>query len=588
MSATRLQHAALRSPYGFAIIATSSGIAGLVFVLIQLWLTGIFGRLGDVAITLYGITAAYAVAASVLGALRTSRMQKQNLSWFRDARMPTAIEAHRVLRMPIDMSLLAGSIWLPGVILEAGLFATLAPGRDLAVAASLVTMGGLTAGGFTYLITDRMLRPVIPQVTQVVRPSGQFGSSVLARVAITWALATGLPLASLIVVLADTGSTPHDRIRGALYIAAVGLISGSVATGALARAVALPLYGLRQALRRIERGDLDVTVPIRTTSEIGLLEGSVNDMTQSLRERARLRDLFGRHVGANVAQRALEQGMDLTGDMREVTALFVDVVGSTALAHRLEPRDFVDKLNRLLTIVVDATVINGGLVNKFEGDAALCIFGAPIELDDDGTSALRAARRIRDEVFAAGEFDIGVGVARGLVFAGDIGSDTRLEYTVIGDPVNEAARLTEAAKDVAQRILVSQAVIEAATSNERDLWTPHGILRLRGREDETKSWTDNRGSPASQRASRAASSAASETGLSQTNPRQTYAADLPATSGRSTSSGDDPAVPATTTAPPGADERATVSKSESPAASSATDTATCIGPNSEASATASQ
>ncbi|WP_425296689.1 adenylate/guanylate cyclase domain-containing protein [Nocardia abscessus] len=192
-----------------------------------------------------------------------------------------------------------------------------------------------------------------------------------------------------------------------------------------------------------------------------------------------------------MAERALARGADLTGDVREVSALFVDVTGSVELSTGLPPQEFVAKLNRLLSIVVAATEENNGLVNKFEGDAALCVFGAPIALRDNATPALRAARRIRDEVIATGELDIGIGVARGPVFAGDVGSDTRLEFTVIGDAVNEAARLTAAAKDVPRRILVSQAVIDAAADHESAKWTFYDTIVLRGMKEPTACWTDS-------------------------------------------------------------------------------------------------
>src|ERR687890_190269 len=107
----------------------------------------------------------------------------------------------------------------------------------------------------------------------------------------------------------------------------------------------------------------------------------------------------------------------------------------------------VGLLNRFFEVVVDAIEEGGGLVNKFEGDAALCVFGAPTEHPDPAGAALAAARRICDAVRTAGEVDVGVGVACGRVWAGQVGAASRLEYTVIGDPVNEAARLTELAKD---------------------------------------------------------------------------------------------------------------------------------------------
>lgn len=491
----RLRLWAAASPVGFAAMTGICGFGGFSVVLTQLWLTGVLGRLGDKTAEIIVVTCCYLVIATVVGTAVTMRMQHRNLGWLTRGERPTPADGTRVLSLPWRVAMVCGGVWIPGIALEAVLFATLAPGRDMIAAVLLVTLGALASTGFTYLVTDRLLRPTVPLVADVVGTAAHPTSTVFARVTVTWLLASGVPLGTTILVLTDASSHPDNRIRAAVYAAVASLLTGAAATVALARAVASPLRALRAAVHRITAGDLDVEVPIDSTSEIGLLEASVNDMTERLRERERLRELFGRHVGTNVAERALAGGADLTGDLREATALFVDVVGSTEMAHRLDPQEFVDKLNRLLTIVVDATTANGGLVNKFEGDAALCIFGAPIELDDDAGSALRAARRIRDSVLASGEFDIGVGVARGTVFAGDIGSATRQEYTVIGDPVNEAARLTEAAKSVRQRILVSQSVIDAAESRERDLWTPHGSLRLRGRDGDTKSWTDNRGGP---------------------------------------------------------------------------------------------
>ena len=115
---------------------------------------------------------------------------------------------------------------------------------------------------------------------------------------------------------------------------------------------------------------------------------------------------------------------------------------------------------------------HGGLVNKFEGDAALCIFGAPLALEDPAANALRAARemaqRLKDEV---PDLDAGIGVSQGLVIAGNIGATQRLEYTVIGDPVNEAARLTEQAKEHPGRVVASQRIVDRAESGERDRWT---------------------------------------------------------------------------------------------------------------------
>jgi class 3 adenylate cyclase len=222
--------------------------------------------------------------------------------------------------------------------------------------------------------------------------------------------------------------------------------------------------------------------------EIGLLQEGVNSMAAGLAERERLRDLFGRHVGTTVAQQALESGVSLGGELRTVAALFVDIAGSTSLVRRTGPEEMVGLLNRFFAIVVATVEADGGLVNKFEGDAALCVFGAPTDHPDPAGAALRSARRICDAVRAAGEVDVGVGVACGPAWAGQVGTASRLEYTVIGDPVNEAARLTELAKQQPGRAVASEATVQAAPPDERRHWARDADVELRGRGEPTRTW----------------------------------------------------------------------------------------------------
>jgi class 3 adenylate cyclase len=180
--------------------------------------------------------------------------------------------------------------------------------------------------------------------------------------------------------------------------------------------------------------------------------------------------------------------VSLGGEERIVAALFVDIAGSTSLVRRTGPEEMVGLLNRFFSIVVEAIEDAGGLVNKFEGDAALCVFGAPTDHDDPAGAALQAARRICDAVRAAGEVDVGVGVACGRVWAGQVGAASRLEYTVIGDPVNEAARLTELAKEHPGRAVASESTVLAAPPEERAHWVRDADVVLRGRGEPTATW----------------------------------------------------------------------------------------------------
>src|SRR5205085_5469 len=159
--------------------------------------------------------------------------------------------------------------------------------------------------------------------------------------------------------------------------------------------------------------------------------------------------MFGRQVGKDVAEAAAAGQVQLGGETRVVSVLFIDLIGSTAYATQRSPQEVVDTLNRFLAVVVEEVHEQDGFINKFIGDAALAIFGAPVEHPGHPAAALRAARaiaaRLRTEV---SEIDAGIGVGTGEAVAGNIGEESRFEYTVIGDSVNAASRLCDLAKMV--------------------------------------------------------------------------------------------------------------------------------------------
>ena len=205
-----------------------------------------------------------------------------------------------------------------------------------------------------------------------------------------------------------------------------------------------------------------------------------------MREREHLRDIFGRHVGREVAANAALRDVELGGETRVVSVLFVDLVGSTTLATERGPAEVVELLNRFFGVVVEEVDRGHGLVNKFIGDAALAVFGAPNDLPDHADRALVAARtlarRLAEEV---PDLSAGIGVSTGEAVAGNVGDESRFEYTVIGDAVNAAARLTELAKDVEGRVLASWDSVEAAGEDEARHWQRHDSVTLRGRSSET-------------------------------------------------------------------------------------------------------
>jgi adenylate cyclase len=210
-------------------------------------------------------------------------------------------------------------------------------------------------------------------------------------------------------------------------------------------------------------------------------------MLTGLRERDRVRDLFGRHVGEEVARSALGRGLELGGEVRDAAVLFVDLIGSTAFVAEHDPKETVETLNRFFGIVVDVVSVHGGWVNKFEGDAALCVFGAPTEHPQAAAAALAAARELRRRLGRELKvLDAAIGLSAGKVVAGNVGTAERYEYTVIGDAVNEAARLTDLAKRNPGRLLASEEIILRAGEREVDRWQLGEQYLLRGRSRATR------------------------------------------------------------------------------------------------------
>jgi adenylate cyclase len=237
----------------------------------------------------------------------------------------------------------------------------------------------------------------------------------------------------------------------------------------------------------VEAGDFVEEVPVFDGSELGLLQAGFNQMEAGLRERERMRDVFGRQVGEEVARKALERGVELGGEELEVAALFVDLTGSTRIAAEHPPAEVVELLNRFFGVVVDVVERRGGMVNKFEGDAALAVFGAPVPREDAAACALAAARDMARRLpEAAPDLEAGIGVSYGTVVAGNIGAERRFEYTVIGDSVNEASRLCDLAKERGCTVLASERAVRAASEDERSHWRLGDEVELRGRAEPTR------------------------------------------------------------------------------------------------------
>jgi adenylate cyclase len=426
-----------------------------------------------------------------VGVVLTRRMQRDS-AWAAEGRPPRPDEVDTVLRLPQTLLRLPGVVWA----LAAGTFGLLQIRYDVGWVIVLrvtsgILLGGLITSTLTYLLTERALRPVAALVLSYGVLDRPRAPGILPRVVVSWLLSSALPLVS--VGLSQLFRTEAERrhLAGPIwFLVVVGVVTGAIAMVVAAKSVSEPISDVRAALREVQRGRLEVSVPVKDASEVGLLQTGFNDMVAGLRERRRLQDIFGRHVGEEVARQALERGVELGGETRDVSVLFADVIGSTAMAQRRPADELVRALNEFFAAVVATAREEGGWVNKFDGDGALCVFGAPGDLPDHRSAALRAARRLRSRLAALPPdlgIDAGIGVSSGPVTAGNVGAEERFEYTVIGDPVNEAARLTEAAKTAQERVLASSPTVAGAGA-EAERWREAGTATLRGRAAPTTCW----------------------------------------------------------------------------------------------------
>ncbi len=303
-----------------------------------------------------------------------------------------------------------------------------------------------------------------------------------------WMLGSGVPVIGIGLIALFSlllRNLSQRQLEVAILITAtISLVVGFLLMWIVAWLTATPVRVVRAALNRVEKGDLDAKVVVFDGTELGELQRGFNSMVDGLRERERVRDLFGKHVGREVAAAAEQQLPRLGGEERHVAVLFIDIVGSTKLVTSLPPAEVVERLNRFFAVIVEEVDNHEGLVNKFEGDAALAVFGAPVALDCPEEQALGAtrtiARRLRTEV---PECPARIGVASGEVVAGNVGAKERFEYTVIGEPVNEAARLAELARNEPSRALASAATVAAASEREQRFWRLGRPVRLRGYDE---------------------------------------------------------------------------------------------------------
>jgi adenylate cyclase len=478
----RLGRRYLAAVYAFQVaLVLAVVLAGVAMLFLYEDLTpGEFLRIAAVAEAAVLLESIFALRV----AARLLEPVKRWLGGDRDA--DSTIRAWRALaELPIGFlrrwKLVPPLLTIPPVAVFAALELDASPLGALAllVGAFVVLSYGAT---LRYFFSEIAMRPLLEDVAGDLPADFDLGRG---GVALRLKLLVILPAINVITgVIVAGASGPDDPgvtslgVDVLMAIAVASTISLEL-TLLLSKSILDPIGRLRDATERVAGGDLSARVRVISTDETGRLAQSFNRMAAGLEERERLREAFGTFVDPEVAERVMRDGT-LLGDELEVSVIFIDIRDFTAFAEQASAREVVERLNDFYERVVPVLARHGGHANKFVGDGLLAVFGAPERLADHADRAVAAALEIAALVrdCYGDELRVGIGVNSGPVLAGTVGGGGRLEFTVIGDPVNTAARVEEATRETGDVVLVTGAT-RALLSDEpcEFVERPQGVLK---------------------------------------------------------------------------------------------------------------
>ena len=264
----------------------------------------------------------------------------------------------------------------------------------------------------------------------------------------------------------------YATVRRNIYLTLAVLFLSVIFVYFFSKTISVPVKKLTEASDQIESGNYILSLESKTRDEIGLLTRRFVKMGKGLDEREKLKDTFGRFINKEIAEKAMKGELALGGETKNVTIFFSDIRSFTAISEKLEPYEVVEFLNEYMTRMVECVNITHGVVDKFIGDAIMGVWGAPVSQGNvslDALNCVRAALMMRHSLmeFNRGRggdkkpiIKIGCGINTGPVVAGQIGSSSRMEYTVIGDAVNFASRTEALNKPLGTDILITENTYE--------------------------------------------------------------------------------------------------------------------------------
>lgn len=291
----------------------------------------------------------------------------------------------------------------------------------------------------------------------------------------------------------DKELKPYEQLNLALLIIfSFGLIFSVIGTLAISRSITEPIKNLNISVAAIGRGEYAARAKDSRQDEIGELAKAVNIMAGGLEEKEKVRNLLGKVVSNEVAEELLNNEIELGGEEREASILFCDIRNFTSLSETMPPSDLLNLLNRYFDRVTSVIDDQQGIVDKYIGDAVMAVFGVPIPRPNHAELAVNAAlgmietlEEFNKEISAelGIKLNFGIGINTGKAVAGNMGSESRMNYTLIGDTVNLASRLEALTKNYNTPILVSAATANAVKTVD---WIDLGDTKVKGKAEKVR------------------------------------------------------------------------------------------------------
>lgn len=408
---------------------------------------------------------------------------------------PPLLVKQRLLNEPFFQIALSLSIWIFAALLHAIMFRALEAGPDVVKSAFFLS---LHTGLITVCIEFFLLEFILQRRLAVhFFPDGNLSMvpktiriSIRKRLLAMVYACNLVPFFSVILSLqssSEAATAGLAELRTSLFIMSVLFMAAGIwLTVLVSSNLTKPLREIIRVLGEVRRGNFDARVEVTSSDELGYTGDMINAMNEGLKERDFVKETFGKYVSSEIRDEILSGGVNLEGELKEVTVLFADLRNFTPLVERTPPRAVVKIINKYFERMEAAIHAHQGLVLQYIGDEIEAVFGAPLPVAEHPKQAVKAALAMRE---ALGELNSdvgeagwpplahGIGIHTGEALAASIGSPNRLSYALVGDTVNLASRLQGLNKQYGTDIIVSETTCSRAGEAFSFKALPHSRIK---------------------------------------------------------------------------------------------------------------